>query len=113
MSKNLITVRLDAKLLEQIDALAEAGETTRTDIIERALASGIKTEREFIDAAASPVWGTIMSMLTSEKFLQAMKAWGENVGEDFDVDQKRIEQFRALKAKQKPRKGLAPKAKPA
>lgn len=97
------SLRLDGKLLERIDRIAQATDVTRTDVIERALAVGLGEDEDLIVTAQTPVLNAIIGALGDSRVLQVVASV---LGEQ--VDPKQVAKFKAAQRGTSRRSGLSP-----
>jgi len=70
--KGVLSVRINAALLDRIDQLCERTGVGRAEITERCLEIGLADEEEFVRSLESPVVGAAMHLLSYPKVLKAL-----------------------------------------
>ncbi len=98
-SKPVLSVRVDAELIERIDKLVEKTGVSRADVIERALAVGLNDQEWFVADLQGAVRGPLLELLMSEKFLNVVFSL---TGEVTDANQ--MNAIRNVRAKARARK---------
>lgn len=95
-TKPVLSARVDQKLIDRIDALVERTEVSRAEVIERALAVGLKEQEQFLAGFEGTFTGPLLSLLFNEKFLNVVYAL---TGDEIDPNQ--LKAVKALRKKVK------------
>lgn len=73
--KPILSVRIDADLLERVDRLAAEADVGRAEIVERCLRLGLGNQEELVEWLKTPVQGHITQLLTHPLLLTALKTF--------------------------------------
>ncbi|HLL89104.1 MAG TPA: ribbon-helix-helix protein, CopG family [Tepidisphaeraceae bacterium] len=79
--KPILSIRIDARLLERIDQLAELGNVSRAEVVERCLYNGLPRDEEMVQLLESTVRGPIVQLLSHPVLMEAL---GKVLGEELD-----------------------------
>lgn len=70
--KPILSVRIDKKLMDRLDALVEQTGVGRAEIVERCLSLGIVDQEEFVAELRSSVRGPLLALLMHPKVLNVI-----------------------------------------
>lgn len=72
--KEVLSVRLDPKLLRQLEDLVERSGVSKADFVERCLYVGLEDQKEYIESLERPLVGELVHALMNPKVLGAILA---------------------------------------
>ena len=70
--KPILSVRIDAELLERVDEIAELAHVGRAEVVERCLWIGVVDQEELVSWLKNPVVGPLVRLLSHRFFLKAV-----------------------------------------